>query len=271
MRNAFTLIELLVVIAIIGVLVALLLPAVQSVRESGRRTSCLNNMKQLGLAVQNFESAHKHLPPTLSDRLLHWQAQCLPFLDRADLYLEIEDGINDIHPYFNPFLGETISVLQCPSNPDAGLVIEADGTGARFGFTDFSGVSGSSEVADDGLFVFQPLKPIKFQSVFGGLSNTLMIGERAPSPFHEGVGMWLGSQWSVAATMSVTNEGNLENYPEICNAVRFMRGERFDSCSAFHHWSYHPGGANFARADGSVDFLSYQIETDVLLELGSRD
>ncbi len=151
MRRAFTIIELLTTIGIVGVLVAMTFPAVQSIRESSRRTVCLNQMKQLAIAVHNFESAHRHLPPTLSDQLLHWQAQCLPFLDQAPMYQHIRNGLATSHPYDSPFFSKTIPILQCSSNPDKGLVIEANVTGAIFAYTDYCGVAGSEEISDDGV------------------------------------------------------------------------------------------------------------------------
>ena len=272
MKRAFTLVELLAVIAIVGILAALSIPAIQAIRESGRRTFCMNNIRQLSLAVLNYESSHGRLPPTLSERLLHWQAQCLPFLDQSVLYEKIKGGLPDGHPYDNAYFSHTIPILQCGSNPDQGFVIEANDTGALFAFTDYCGVAGSSQIADDGVFPLKANESISMGEITNGLSNTLMIGERPPNPIEHGFGMWLGSQWAAAASMSVTNTGEgIYVYPKDCGPVRFSFGVRFSKCDAFHHWSYHPGGANFARADGSVDFLNYDIETIELMRLGNRN
>jgi prepilin-type N-terminal cleavage/methylation domain-containing protein len=97
-RNAFTLVELLVVIAIIGILIGMLLPAVQQVREAARRTDCGNKIRQLGLAIMNYESAHKALPPgwTANDPLdaasapgWGWSAQILPFVEAGNVYSSV--------------------------------------------------------------------------------------------------------------------------------------------------------------------------------------
>jgi prepilin-type N-terminal cleavage/methylation domain-containing protein/prepilin-type processing-associated H-X9-DG protein len=271
MNRGFTLIELLVTIAIVAILIGLLLPAVQAVREASRRTHCLNNLRQVSLALHNFEGSHGNLPPTLSDQLNHWHVSVLPHLEQRALHEKVKNGLVEIHPYDSPYFSATISVLQCASNPDAGLVIESSGTGAMFAFSDYCGVAGSDEVANDGVFVLVPSTPVKFRDVSSGLSNTLMLGERPPNPYEHGVGMWLGSQWAAGASMSVTNGGQIEPFPDDCDSARFSRGERFKPCSAFHHWSYHPGGGNFARADGSVAFMSYEIDTGTLLSLGKRN
>lgn len=271
MKRGFTLIELLVTIAIVGILIGLFLPAIQSVREAGRRTQCLNNLRQVALGLHSHEGCHGILPPTLSGNLNHWQVSVLPHLDRRELYEKVKNGFFDVHPYFSPYFSKTLSVLQCPSNPDAGLVVRSDATGAAFAFTDYCGVAGSDEIADDGIFILKFSAPIRFKDISSGLSQTLMLGERPPNPYEHGVGMWLGSQWSPGATMSVTNGGGLKPFPGGCAPVRFGLGERFEPCSAFHHWSYHPRGGNFARADGSVAFQSYEIDTAILKSLGKRN
>src|SRR6056297_1989157 len=100
-RHAFTLVELLVVIAIIGVLVGLLLPAVQAAREAARRMSCSNNLKQVGLAIHNYESTYKILPPAWSDTPdgngWSMQARILPFIEQGG----IADGVNFSEGYKN--------------------------------------------------------------------------------------------------------------------------------------------------------------------------
>ena len=90
-RGGFTLVELLVVIAIIGVLIALLLPAVQQARESARRTQCVNNLKQVGLAVHNFHDTFGELPPSrIQYEYLGWSAVLLPFMEQTNLYDQLD-------------------------------------------------------------------------------------------------------------------------------------------------------------------------------------
>lgn len=90
-KRGFTLVELLVVIAIIGILVGMLLPAVQMIRESARRTDCLNNLKQMGLAIHNYEGARQLYPPSrAADQFLTWPVFLMPFLENQNLYNEME-------------------------------------------------------------------------------------------------------------------------------------------------------------------------------------
>src|SRR3712207_5611277 len=134
--RAFTLVELLVVIAIIGVLVALLLPAVQAAREAARRNQCLNNMKQQALAVLNYESAKKVLPPSHTRTPDHHiYAFLLPYFEQGSLAAQFDlkknwwDDTPAGSPTTNARLAKTqISTLQCPSAPNAGHIRQANGT-----------------------------------------------------------------------------------------------------------------------------------------------
>jgi prepilin-type processing-associated H-X9-DG protein len=277
------LIELLSVTGIIAVLVAILLPAAQMVREGARRTSCLNKERQLVLALHSYESANEILPPTLNlsesaNGLLFWQAQVLPFLEQEALINEIRrESKSGTQIFYQRNRTTNIPVFQCLSNPDIGLLISPENT-PPFAFTDYCGVAGSTE--SNGIFpsnlddLFE--SEMEFAKISGGLSNSLIFGERPPSDLHEGFGVWLGGQMSLSAT-TYTN-ATPEIFPvdlrDACEGrtdLGFQNGERGRQCDFSHHWSFHPDGANFARADGSVTFMSYDIDRDVLAALASRD
>ena len=126
-RAGFTLIELLVVIAIIAVLIALLLPAVQAAREAARRAQCLNNLVQIGVAIQNYDSAHEMLPPGVIDTTgpitnaakgyhYSWMVQILPYLEQANTYKKInfKGGVYD--PANVTVRAHSISIFMCPSD-----------------------------------------------------------------------------------------------------------------------------------------------------------
>ncbi len=122
-KKGFTLVELLVVIAIIGVLVGLLLPAVQSAREAARRMSCSNNMKQLGLALLNYESAFKVLPPSriaLSNPTFQqsWTMMILPHLEQGNNYNLYDKNLNWFHQNNLPVTTQQIATFKCPSTPE---------------------------------------------------------------------------------------------------------------------------------------------------------
>src|SRR5690349_22273163 len=127
-RRGFTLIELLVAIAIIAVLIALLLPAVQATREAARRLQCTNNLKQLGLRVHNYESAHAVLPPqqvlTFAGTSVTWKSswgvssRIAPFLEMGPLYNAINYANKTTHPSNVTAISATLEVLICPSEPN---------------------------------------------------------------------------------------------------------------------------------------------------------
>ena len=129
-RQGFTLVELLVVIAIIGILVGLLLPAVQAAREAARRMSCGNNLKQLGLALHNYESAMRRFPPSANttggsaNQPWSGQAALLPFLEGDNVYKNIDFSVGYHHPINkanfppNGIATVRVPVLLCPSEPE---------------------------------------------------------------------------------------------------------------------------------------------------------
>src|SRR5512137_843597 len=123
-RRGFTLVELLVVIAIIGVLVALLLPAVQAAREAARRMSCSNNLKQIGLALHNYEGTYRVLPPSRIDINLprfqqSWVSLALPFIEQGTIHAKYNFGNNWYDPINDPLTTARLSVMLCPSVPSA--------------------------------------------------------------------------------------------------------------------------------------------------------
>ena len=280
-RIGFTLVELLVVIGIVGILIAMALPAVQQVRESARRTACANHERQLILALHSHEAAFQSLPPTVSIRppyfLVFWQARVLPFLEQGPLHDSIRrEGENGAHPYYSSYRLVNIPSLQCMSNPDQGQLIQSDVT--IFAFTDYCGVAGSDS-NHRGIFPASwqvAGKRVRFSEILDGLSNTLCFGERPPSDFDEGFGSWHGGQNTLAAT-AFTN-AKITDFPYYAKLLSecpgktdlgFQVGERGSRCDWTHHWSFHPGGANFAKADGSVTFLTYSIDSRLLADMAS--
>lgn len=212
--------------------------------------------------------------------LAHIQAQVLPFLEQESIFeAALQEMRNGVTILRNSKRRTTIPVLQCPSNPDLGLLVNPD-LGALFAFTDYCGVAGSDR--DNGVFALDLRKPRTFfAEVTGGLSNTLLFGERPPSDLDEGFGPWLGGQgaWSASTYTNgtrglfPTSGASQVNLLAACDGrtnLGFQRGERGTRCPT-HHWSFHPGGAVFAKADGSVTFLSYATERTVLADLASRD
>ena len=207
-KSGFTLVELLVVVAIIGILVALVLPAVQAAREAARRSQCQNNLKQIGLACLNYESSRRGLPPASSnspaERLngLGWQVYILPFMEEA----AVSDNINSNYAEDAEALelanSTAIAQYSCPTDPE---IFEVRGRKYEFRVMSYAGVLGSyfsrsgvtecvrsrgdycvgdeanvsgdfGPVNTDGLFVVDALTPLR--KATDGLSKTVMAGER---------------------------------------------------------------------------------------------
>jgi len=218
--RAFTLVELLVVIAIIGVLVALLLPAVQAAREAARRVSCFNNMKQIGLALHNYHDTHKKFPMgwiglEVSTNRPHaegtpgwgWGAYTLPFVEQGNLSDGLIQVTQSILDPVNQVARETVlPVFRCPSNTpgDKTFVLGQDGSPTTalttLAASSYVGVYGTAELdtckgvpigfqcRSDGLFYH--LSSTRFADIVDGTSNTLAIGERSAEV---GFSTWVGA------------------------------------------------------------------------------
>ena len=196
-RTGFTLVELLVVIAIIGVLVGLLLPAVQAAREAARRMSCSNNFRQVGLALHNYESAYRALPPSGSrDADFAVQARILPFMEQSGLNDQLNFHVPAFsggwlgkvpHPDNGAAFAEAIPAYLCPSDPaEPTTTVNVSGNNYTYGGINYMASYGSNRDQNydfskktDGLF-FEPYG-VKFNHIFDGLSNTVMMSETVRS------------------------------------------------------------------------------------------
>jgi prepilin-type N-terminal cleavage/methylation domain-containing protein/prepilin-type processing-associated H-X9-DG protein len=285
-RLAFTLIELLVVIAIIAILIALLVPAVQKVREAAARTQCTNNLKQIALAVHGFHDANKRLPyngdaagsGTSADSWSFF-ARMLPFLDQVPLY-ELA-GIDTASLLGNVAEQTNITVFFCPSdsaqaNSPSPFVANDYYLGGSLPLSNYLGSSGSNwcwgdypnvgpsgncdcfNVAPygDGVFFRNDItRKLTLELIADGTSNTFMIGEDIPQ-----LNCW--SAWPYAntaiGTCAIPPNTVLEKNYGVCNAAAVTANSAWQYTFGFA--SRHPGGLNFAYADGTVHFISQAID-----------
>ncbi len=294
-RSGFTLVELLVVIAIIGILVGLLLPAVQAAREAARRMQCGNNLKQLGLALHNYESTYKRFPigfrdTTPTNGLLYdggwsWAAGVLPFIEQTSLYNRLDLRF---HPYGTgatpaniAALGTPISTFRCPSDlaPETAPNNAANANGiAAVAVTSYVGVLGAFDgqwcqvsgstnvegVRNRGLLVVNSSRTIA--QVTDGTSNTFALGEVSWRPLdanNDGsIRQYILGNVTTGGGPLCTNDGAANNGAHLhIRATRHkLNGPMTGGAKwkAFH--SYHVGGAQFTFADGSVHFISENIE-----------
>ncbi len=182
-RAAFTLVELLVVIAIIGVLVALLLPAVQAAREAARRSQCSNNLKQLGIGMHNFHDTHNQFPKNFYQSGANaWESlsahyKILPYIEQNNLYESIDANFTNWGLVSGTYLKAKIKTFICPSAPPAPSSGSWSGPGSNYGWCSGSSVvtNWGSESEINGMII--TLKERKMAEVTDGLSNTIMAGE----------------------------------------------------------------------------------------------
>lgn len=244
-RAGFTLIELLVVIAILGLLIGLLLPAVQAAREAGRRTQCQNHLKNQALAVLNFEQTRKIIPPGNMQKDgtgFSWMFQILPYVEQSPLHQRFNHK-QSWDSSENLFASEqTVAIFRCPSS-QKDLVGDTDYTGIS---STIVGWEPPSDMLDRGTFidVTKELSPISIASITDGLSNTIGISEAPDREPNDG--LW------VAGVSTLMHSGGGVN--SSWNGI----------------YSYHPGGAMAARVDGSCIFLPVSMDENTLGALLTR-
>jgi len=287
--RGFTLIELLVVIAIIAILVALLLPAVQQAREAARRTSCKNNLKQIGLALQNYHDVHNTFPPgwiavdTNGLPSAHdggsgvgWAAMILPQMEQDNAWRQFNPRTSLLNPVNAPFIRIQMPAYKCPSDPQPDyfdLVEEGGSTVlARAPIANYVGSFGTEELhgcendpgeapvnrfgqcMGDGFFFHNSKMRIAY--VTDGSSNTFLVGERRTSRPLGWYSTWPGmfAEAEEAFARILGSADHTPNAPEM----------HFDDFS-----SNHTGGAQFCLGDGSVRFISNSISAVVYKSLAT--
>lgn len=267
-RNAFTLVELLVVVAIIGILIGMLLPAVQQVREAARRTGCLNNISQLGLGLHNFEYAFGRFPEGVIDpkgpilslpqgQHVSFLVQVLPFIEQRGIADNFDQSAGTYAPANAAAREMVISSFLCPSDYNP---VNNDETA---GLNNFAGCHHGSEtpidVDNNGILYLN--SKTTFGDIYDGSSNTILVGEKL-----DDAATALG--WASGTRSSLRNASEILDVDDWLSSPLKTGTAPDDYVGGFA--SQHPGTCNFAMADGSSHSISIDIDSIVLETLGNR-
>jgi prepilin-type N-terminal cleavage/methylation domain-containing protein len=278
-RSAFTLIELLVVIAIIAILIGLLLPAVQKVREAAARIKCSNNLKQIGLGIHNFHDTHAKLPPArIADQFATWSVLLLPYIEQDNLYRTWDLT----QRYYNQTAFDVtaqVSIYLCPTRrgpPQIGSLPEDNAAGRRGTLGDYAAAASDNTtdpvtaydlVGAPGSLIIgirngtQWDSRTRFASLLDGLSNTVLIGEKH---------IQLGQIGNVRGDRTIWNGDAADVFSRVGGPGRGLVGI-LTTANNQRFGSYHPGLCQFVFGDGSVKALPVTIPEATLSLLIRRD
>ncbi|WP_417391836.1 DUF1559 domain-containing protein [Gimesia sp.] len=285
-QRGFTLIELLVVIAIIAILIALLLPAVQQAREAARRSTCKNNLKQIGLALHNYHETHRVFPPGFIDNELDfsgsktadpsannngmgWGGFILPFMDQAPLYNQLSSQTNQFGEHWSVSASELAKTVLpayiCPSDPMGGVNTDK----SSFGKSNYLGSHGTAAATTSNGILYGN-SATRIRDITDGTSNTVLVSERTTqndgadatncggtTPCNWQGGLWIGPRYTSSTSTwhpgvlhyDVTNFGG-GNATYLINGSAATWGD--DWCAS----SSHVGGVHMLFTDGRVRFVS---------------
>jgi prepilin-type N-terminal cleavage/methylation domain-containing protein len=287
-RRAFTLVELLVVIAIIGVLVALILPAVQAAREAARRASCTNNLKQIGLAIANYQLVHNAFPPSSSDTLANaldfsidepaetrhsWASFILPFIEMSDLADTIDRKAHAFARKNLPAAAALVPIYRCPSytGPQYSEADRYKALGTNCAIGNYLALGGSTvgnlwgvDLVPDGVII--PGGEITPKDVIDGLSHTVFVAESREKTF----AVWADG-FTAATCALVFNAHRHPRYAEDIASLNYSPYFDYKPMVTFGPSSMHSGGAYHLFGDGSVHFIREDVSPVLYVALTTRE
>jgi prepilin-type N-terminal cleavage/methylation domain-containing protein/prepilin-type processing-associated H-X9-DG protein len=288
LRNGFTLIELLVVIAIIGVLIGLLLPAVQKVREAAARTQCKNNLKQIGLALHMYNDSYATFAPAYNvNTYWCWATFILPYIEQGNLYNQLNPQTVSLQAAVTnslPVLQTQIKTYLCPSdsggpNPNTNRPFNQPSQAvppavaiSASNYVGNNGCTNGSGVFIDNNATPRIVTPIGIGDITDGTSNTLMVGERASTVVQSGAASGCTPVTPVARSAALwagyqgwpTTGAPTDEWAFLCTHLyQENTGDAFTGCTLNQPLqapsSNHPGGVQYVFCDGSVQFINNNI------------
>ena len=284
-RRGFTLIELLAVIAVIGVLVGLLLPAVQAAREAARRSQCVNNLKQMGIALHSYEGTRQAFPPGYISAYTPkgddtgtgwgWASMILPELEQGPAFASVNFGLNIEVPANLTARLATFTAFLCPSDTvrprwTASAIAPAGAPICELAPSNYVGVYGTTEPGVDGDGVFMRNGRVGLRDITDGTSSTLLVGERSHNLAEA---TWVGS---VSGAVLIPPPGGVGAFdPEhpsgmVLGHTGEGNGPGDVGSDPNQFFSRHASGANFLFADGHVTFLKSTINYKIYKSLATR-